>query len=343
MSKELKIGVIGASGYTGIELCTILKRHPNVELKFATSRKYSGESLSSLAPEAPDIRISHTDEVTYDGVDLVFLCLPHAASAEKAVSALEAGVKVIDLSADFRLKSAADYAEWYGRAHPAPDKMRDAVYGLTELNRDKVRGCSLLANPGCYPTSILLPLYPVLRKRDDVVSPIIADSKSGATGAGRKAKIGNLFVEVQENFHAYKIGKHRHLPEITEQMNERAVVDQRIIFTPHLLPVRRGILSTIYVSFSGEVEEAEMREAFDSVYGKERFVHLMREGESPTLKHVVHTNSCYVGITVVGKTVVLTSAIDNLVKGAAGQAVQNMNVMYEMEEGTGLRSRPWNS
>ena len=336
MTDLIQTGVIGASGYTGLELCALLHRHPRCRLSAATSRKYEGERLSALSPRAPNQTMVHPDAVTYGDLDVAFLCLPHAASAEKAIEALREDTKVIDLSADFRLNDAAVYEKWYGREHPAQEKLSEAVYGLTEHNREALREATLVANPGCYPTSILLPLYPILKERQDIVPPIIADSKSGATGAGRSPKPATLFVEVQDNFRAYKVGAHRHWPEIQQRVGEWSESNPRLHFTPHLLPVRRGILSTIYITFKEEIDEAAVRGAFESVYGQEPFVRLLPAGETPSLRGVTHTNSCVVGLAAVERTLIVTSAIDNLVKGAAGQALQNMNVMFGFEEETGL-------
>ncbi|MCP4416492.1 MAG: N-acetyl-gamma-glutamyl-phosphate reductase, partial [Chloroflexi bacterium] len=277
------------------------------------------------------------EDAPLNEVDVVFLCLPHAAAAETAVTALAANVKVVDLSADFRLKDATTYANWYDKAHPAPHLLAKAVYGLTEFARDQLPGAELVATPGCYPTSILLPLRPLLSTTLPITAPIIADSKSGISGAGRTPKQNTHFVEANNNFSPYKIGRsHRHLPEIEQVMNEWHAGAPSLIFSPHLLPVERGILSTIYVNFSAPVSLAEIRPLFHNLYNNEPFIHLLPAGELATLAHVTHSNKCVIGLAQAGNTLIITSAIDNLLKGAAGQAVQNMNVVFGLEETLGL-------
>jgi N-acetyl-gamma-glutamyl-phosphate reductase len=246
-------------------------------------------------------------------------------------------VTVIDLSADFRLKDADTYASWYGRAHPAPHLLAKAIYGLTEFARDQLPGANLVATPGCYPTSILLPLRPLLTANLPITGPIIADSKSGISGAGRTPRQNTHFVEAHNNFSPYKIGRsHRHLPEIEQVMGWFRADTPPLIFSPHLLPVERGILSTIYVNFAGPMTLDEIRPYFTQMYSHEPFICLLPEGELATLAHVTHSNKCAIGLTMAGNTLVITSAIDNLVKGAAGQAVQNMNVVFGIEETIGL-------
>ncbi|WP_420644164.1 N-acetyl-gamma-glutamyl-phosphate reductase [Candidatus Leptofilum sp.] len=333
----IKAGVFGATGYTGYELVKVLQRHPQVEITFATSQSFAGQTLAAVYPQAPQLPLILGEEAPLDGVDVVFLCLPHAAAAETAVRALKAGVTVIDLSADFRLKGADTYAAWYDKVHPAPHLLADAVYGLTEFARDQLRGAKLVATPGCYPTSILLPLRPLLTSPLPITDPIIADAKSGTSGAGRTPKAGTHFIQVHNNFAPYKIGRsHRHLPEIEQVMGWFCPEAPTLIFSPHLLPVERGILSTIYVNFSEAVALDEVRPYFTKLYANEPFVCLLPEGELATLAHVAHSNKCVIGLTMAGNTLVITSAIDNLVKGAAGQAVQNMNAVFGIEETAGL-------
>jgi N-acetyl-gamma-glutamyl-phosphate reductase len=282
--------------------------------------------------------------------DVIFLCLPHAAAAPVTLAALAAGVRVIDLSADFRLKDADTYAHWYGQPHPAPALLEEAVYGLTEFARADLPAARLVANPGCYPTSILLALQPLLCA-GAVAGPIIADAKSGVSGAGRTLQLHTQFVEVADNFSPYKIGRaHRHLPEIEQQMRFWNPAAPQLIFSPHLLPVPRGILATIYVPLANNSQnpaglrrpagfvptEDELRQLYEGTYGREPFIHLLPAGQLPSLAHVTHTNRCAISLTLTGNTLIVTSAIDNLVKGAAGQAVQNMNVMFGAEETAGL-------
>ncbi|WP_420631262.1 N-acetyl-gamma-glutamyl-phosphate reductase [Candidatus Leptofilum sp.] len=333
----IKAGIFGATGYTGCELVKILQKHPHVHVAFATSQSLAGQTLSDVYPQAPYLPLILGEAAPFEAVEVVFLCLPHAAAAETAVRALTAGVTVIDLSADFRLKDADTYANWYDKQHPAPHLLAEAVYGLTEFAREQLPGAKLVATPGCYPTSILLPLWPLLTANLPITSPIIADAKSGTSGAGRTPKAGTHFIQVHNNFAPYKIGRsHRHLPEIEQAMGWFHPDAPSLIFSPHLLPVERGILSTIYVNFSEQITLEEIRPYFTQLYANEPFVCLLPEGELTTLAHVTHSNKCVIGLTMSGSTLVITSAIDNLVKGAAGQAVQNMNVVFGIEETAGL-------
>ena len=333
----IRAGIFGATGYTGHELVKVLGRHPQVDIVFATSQSFAGKSLAEVYLQAANLPLILSQDAPLSEADVVFLCLPHAAAAETAVTVLNAGVKVIDLSADFRLKDAATYATWYDKIHPAPHLLAEAVYGLTEFARDQLPGANLVATPGCYPTSILLPLRPLLTTNLPIIGPIIADCKSGISGAGRTPKQNTHFVEAHSNFAPYNIGRsHRHLPEIEQMMNEWHAGAPSLIFSPHLLPVERGILSTIYVNFSELVTMAEIRPLFNKLYDAEPFIHLLPDGKLATLAHVTHSNNCVIGLAQAGKTLIITSAIDNLVKGAAGQAVQNMNLVLGLEETMGL-------
>lgn len=335
----IKAGIFGATGYTGFELAQILQRHPQVEIAFATSQSNAGQSLADIYPIAPDVPLFLGEDAPLDAADVVFLCLPHAAAASTAVTALQANCHVIDLSADFRIKDVAVYEKWYGVTHPAPELLATAVYGLTEFARPQLPGAKLVANPGCYPTSVLLALQPILAAGLPIAGSIIADSKSGVSGAGRAPKQNTHFVEVADNFSPYNIGrKHRHLPEMEQgiagfSQNGDAPL---LIFSPHLLPVPRGILSTIYVPLAGQPDEAQIRNLYEQTYTNEPFVHVLPAGQLASLAHVNHTNRCVMALTLAGSTLILTSAIDNLIKGAAGQAVQNMNVVFELDEGLGL-------
>lgn len=332
----IKVGIFGASGYTGFELVKILDRHPEVEIQFITSQSNPGRPLTDLYPAGPDLILQAPDDVSLAECDLVFLCLPHAAAAPTAVWALESGARVIDLSADFRLKDANIYAQWYGNGHPAPQLLDEAVYGLTEFARQALPPARLVANPGCYPTSILLALQPALQA-GAVGGTIIADSKSGVSGAGRTPKQQTHYVEVEGNFLPYKIGRtHRHLPEMEQGLAFWHEDPPPLIFSPHLLPVPRGILSTIYLPLVDEWSEEGLRELYLATYEAEPFVNILPAGEVATLAHVTHTNRCVIGLTSGDRMLILTSAIDNLVKGAAGQAVQNMNLMFGIEETAGL-------
>ncbi|MFN2223895.1 MAG: N-acetyl-gamma-glutamyl-phosphate reductase [Candidatus Promineifilaceae bacterium] len=332
----VRAGIIGASGYTGYELTRILDRHPSAEIVFATSTSAAGSLLSDLYPAGPELLLIKAETAPLAETDVVFLCLPHAAAAPTAVAALSTGPRVVDLSADFRLKSSQQYALWYGVDHPAPELLAEAVYGLSEFARDQLPTARLVANPGCYPTSVLLALRPLLLA-GLAAGTIIADSKSGVSGAGRAPKQNTHFVEVSNNFSAYKIGRaHRHLPEMEQEMTAWQNDGPALIFTPHLLPVPRGILSTIYVPLKPGVTEEAVYELFSLAYEGEPFVRVLPRRKQASLAHVVHTNRCAIGLTEAVGTLIITSAIDNLVKGAAGQAVQNMNLMFGLPETAGL-------
>jgi N-acetyl-gamma-glutamyl-phosphate reductase len=332
----VRAGIVGASGYTGYELAKILGGHPAAEIVFATSTSSAGRRLSDLHPAGPDLLLTATDEAPLADVDVVFLCLPHAAAAQTAIAALAAGARVVDLSADFRLKDAQLYEQWYGQAHPAPDLLDEAVYGLSEFARDILPGARLVANPGCYPTSILLALRPLL-EAGLAAGTIVADSKSGVSGAGRAPKQITHFVEVADNFSPYKIGRsHRHLPEMEQELANWQEGAPELIFSPHLLPVPRGILSTIYAPLKPGVSEEALRELYQGAYEGEPFVKVLPAGQMATLAHAVRTNRCVIGLTPTTGMLILTSAIDNLIKGAAGLAVQNMNLMYGLPETAGL-------
>jgi N-acetyl-gamma-glutamyl-phosphate reductase len=334
----LRAGILGATGYTGFELVKLLSRHPTVTIDYATSESQAGKTLDQVFPAAPALPLVMAADVDYRQLDVVFLCLPHAAAAPTAVTALAHGARVIDLSADFRLQDAAVYAHWYQHEHPAPHLLAQAVYGLTELARPALRQASLVANPGCYPTAVLLGLRPLLQAQM-VTGTIIADAKSGVSGAGRAPKQHTHFVEVAGNFSAYNIGrKHRHLPEMEQAIAgwSHSPEPPALIFSPHLLPVPRGILATIYAPVAPGRQEDELRALYTDCYAGEPFVQLLPPGELASLAHVTYSNRCAIGLTLAHNTLIITSAIDNLVKGAAGQAVQNMNVMFGLAETAGL-------
>jgi N-acetyl-gamma-glutamyl-phosphate reductase len=332
----LQIGIFGATGYTGYELARILDRHPAARVSFATSNSHAGQLLTDLHPAGPQLPLIHPDDAPLDRVDAVFLCLPHATAAGTAVAALNAGARVIDLSADFRLRDAAVYAQWYGQVHPAPHLLVEAVYGLTEFARAELPDARLVANPGCYPTSILLALQPLLAA-GAIGGQIIADAKSGVSGAGRVPKQHTHFVEVADNFSPYSIGQsHRHWPEIVQGFSFWQKDPPDLIFSPHLLPVPRGILSTIYAPLRLGWTLNTVRSLYEHAYNGEPFLRLLPDGQLASLAHANHTNRCAIGLSLTGRTLIVTSAIDNLIKGAAGQAVQNMNVMFGLDETGGL-------
>jgi N-acetyl-gamma-glutamyl-phosphate reductase len=334
----IKVGIYGATGYTGYELLKIFARHPQVELIFASSRSYAGARYSDVYPCPYDYTLVAPDEAPLDEAEVVFLCTPHGASAPYAQRVLEAGARCVDLSADFRLRDLDVYETWYTE-HPAPELVEEAVYGLTEVYKDEVAGARLVANPGCYPTGPLLALYPLLQEGAVTGDRVIIDAKSGVSGAGAKPSLTTHFVNVHDNFSAYKVGRaHRHVPEIDQELARYGQKAPQAVFTPHLLPVSRGILSTIYVQLDADVEG--VLDAWHAAYDNEPFVQVLDNGETATLAHVVNTNRCALSIAPAGMEgqFIIITAIDNLLKGASGQAVQNMNVMFDVPQTLGLES-----
>ncbi|NJO04251.1 MAG: N-acetyl-gamma-glutamyl-phosphate reductase [Chloroflexaceae bacterium] len=311
----------------------LLHRHPHTEIIFATARSAAGQPLAEHYPTLIDLPLIADEEADPATVDVAFLCLPHGAAAATACRALEAGARVIDLSADFRLHNPEDYLRWYNQEHPYRDLLREAVYGLPELHREQIRTARLVANPGCYPTSVILALVPLVRAGLLDNDTVIVDSKSGISGAGRGVALKTHFGERHENFSAYSIGRdHRHIAEMEQETG------LRIIFSPHMLPVFRGILSTMYVQVTPGTLPAAMYAAFE-MYANEPFVHVLPEGRLPELRHAVHTNHCVIGLQAVAierGEYILISVEDNLIKGASGQALQNMNLMFGLDETTGL-------
>ncbi|MCB8986613.1 MAG: N-acetyl-gamma-glutamyl-phosphate reductase [Ardenticatenaceae bacterium] len=333
----IRAGIFGATGYTGYELVKILCKHPQAAIVFATSQSNAGQTLDAIYPQAPRLPLISGEEAPLDQVDVVFLCLPHAAAAETAVSALHAGVKVIDLSADFRIKDVAVYEKWYKVTHPAPELLAEAVYGLTEFARDALPPTRLVANPGCYTTTSLLALQPIVAAGVPIAGDIIIDAKSGVSGAGRNPAANTHFMAVTDNLSPYKIGRaHRHLPEMEAIVREWNPAAPNLIFSPHLLPVPRGILANVYVPLAETWTEADLRQLYRDTYEGEPFVHMLPQGELASLAHVTYTNRCAISLTLAGNMLILTSATDNLIKGASGQAVQNMNVLFGLEETAGL-------
>lgn len=336
----IRAGVLGATGYTGFETIKILACHPAVELVFATARSDAGKQLGDVFATPIGLRLQPVEEVDLGAVDALFLCLPHGAAQEYAAAGLAAGCRVVDLSADFRLRDPTDFQRWYKEEHRRPALLAEAVYGLTEWRREEIRTARLVANPGCYPTSILLALAPLLQAGLLGDGPIIADSKSGVSGAGRAAKVGSLFAEVSENFKPYNIGhSHRHIAEIEQEMSRLSRgATRRLIFSPHLLPVIRGILSTIYVPLPAGWNEAQLRALYAEAYADEPFIWILPPGQTASLAHTVNTNRCAISLHPVPELnqLIIVSSLDNLVKGAAGQAVQNCNVMFGLEETLGL-------
>ena len=338
----LKVGIVGVTGYVGEELVRILCHHPEVSEITAASNEYAGTALDRVYPylrghaEIEILGMEKLDELI-DRSDVVFLALPHGVSAPVALQVIGKGKKVIDLAADFRLPEQKVYEKWYQTQHGAPELLKEAVYGIPELVREEIKGKRLVANPGCYPTSALLALAPLLKNRLVDRSSVIIDAKSGVSGAGRSLKLGSLFAECNENMKAYGVGSHRHTPEIAHYAGVLAGEAVNIIFTPHLIPVSRGIISTVYAKLSKALDSCSLREIYQDFYAGEEFVQVALEGEMPETKWVVGTNRCFLGVVVNGKMAVVVSVIDNLVKGAAGQAVQNMNLLFELPENTGLQ------
>jgi len=341
----IKAAIFGASGYTGQELIRILSGHPQVELVAVSSRRYAGVKVSEVFPSLFGLTSLAYSNATPQEIaklcDVVFLALPHGVSMDIAPVFIKAGKKVIDLSADYRLRDLTTYEKWYAK-HNSADLFGQAVYGLPELYRQEIKKSQLIANPGCYPTSIILGLMPALKNKLLDVSTIIADSASGVTGAGRDPQIGSLFCEVDGGFKAYKVGKHRHTPEIEQELNALAGEKFAISFTPHLLPVKRGILSTVYGTLTKDITLAELHALYVSAYAAEKFVRIGAAGTYPNISSVCGSNYCDIGLAVDPRTnrVVIISAIDNLIKGAAGQAVQNMNLVCSLPEDSGLQISP---
>jgi len=341
----IRAGIVGASGYTGVELTRLLSRHPKVEIAVATSRQYAGKMISEVYPSLTGMTGVVCEDVVpenlVDRVDVLFTAVPHQTAMAIVPRFLEAGKKVIDLSADFRIDDPAVYEEWY-QPHTASEYFEEAVYGLPEINREKISKARLVANPGCYPTSIILGMAPLLKEGLVDVSTIIADSKSGTSGAGRSAQVGTLFCEVTDGFRAYDVGGHRHTPEIEQELTKLAGQDLTISFTPHLLPISRGILSTVYSSLVKKCSQEEIDLLYDNYYANEHFVRVCKPGTLPATQNVRGSNFCDVAAKVDPRTgrIVVLSVIDNLVKGAAGQAIQNMNLVYGFEENLGLEIVP---
>lgn len=347
-SSHVRAAIVGASGYTGAELVRLLVRHPLVNIVAMTADRKAGQTLGSVFPhlaaveqEAKLPELASIDTIEWSGIDVAFCGLPHGTTQE-VVASMPSSVKVIDLSADFRLRDTAVYAEWYGGAHKAPQLQEEAVYGLTELGRERIAKARLVACPGCYPTSCLLPLVPLLEAGAVDPTDIIIDAKSGVSGAGRAAKEASLFTEVSEGVHAYGVASHRHAPEIEQALSLAAGAPVTVNFTPHLMPMNRGILSSIYVRLADGVSADDVRAALARRYDNEPFVHVLAKGLAPATRHVRGSNNCLIGVfadRVPGRAIVL-AVIDNLIKGASGQAIQNMNLVCGFDETTGLRQQP---
>ncbi len=333
---KVRIGILGASGYTGAELLRLLRYHPQAEIAALTADRQAGKPIGAVFPHLageglPDLVA--IDAVDWRDLDLAFCGLPHGTT-QQVIAALPQHLKIVDLSADFRLADPAVYAEWYGHEHRAPELQRQAVYGLTEIAREQVQGARLVANPGCYPTAAQLPLIPLLRAGLIDAQDIVIDAKSGVSGAGRAAREGSLYCEVAEGISAYGVAGHRHMPEIEQGLSLAAGRDLIVSFTPHLMPMSRGILSTIYVRLAAGATLGDLRAVLEGAYRAEPFVRVLPESSLPATRDVRGTNLCLIGLSRdrVANRAILVSAIDNLVKGASGQAIQNMNVMFGFPE-----------
>ncbi len=340
-----KIAIIGASGYTGGELLRILSLHPEMTVSVITSREHQGKPLREVFPHlaaSNDLVFEAPDYQSIRGrVDAAFTALPHQASMAAVAELVPSGIPIVDLSADFRFTDPATYGAHYA-PHTHPDLLAKAVYGLPEVYRESIRAGRIIGNPGCYPTAAILGLYPLLREAAIDTGDIIIDAKSGVSGAGRSPSLSTLYTEISEGLHAYKVGSHRHAPEIEEKLSDIARLRVRIEFTPHLIPINRGILSTIYARASRPSDAREVRAIFSDYYGKEPFIRLLPDGVFPDTAWVRGSNFVDIGLSVNPRTgrVIVITAIDNLVKGAAGQAVQNMNLLLNIEETTGITSPP---
>lgn len=335
----MKVGILGATGYTGQELVRLLKRHERVKDLYLASSSVAGSEYESVYPHwsGQEVGILQ-DENVPDDLDVLFCALPHGLTAARTASFLERNIKVIDLGADFRLNSADVYEEWYKIKHPARDLLANAVYGLTELYREQIQGQSLIANPGCYPTATLLALVPLLRNKLLQTNHLVIDAKSGVSGAGRGVSLAMHYSEVNENFKAYGVGNHRHTPEIEQELSRAAGLPLTVNFTPHLVPMTRGMLVTIYAAVQPGVQEEDLRACWLEQYEQEEFVHVLPVGTWPQTKLASGSNNAFLQLTVDQRTgnVIIVSTIDNLMKGAAGQAVQNMNLLMGFPEGQGI-------
>ncbi|MEW5891159.1 MAG: N-acetyl-gamma-glutamyl-phosphate reductase [Pseudomonadota bacterium] len=338
----LKVGIVGGTGYTGVELLRLLAQHPEVELIAITSRGEAGTAVADMFPSLRgrvSLKFADPKTAQLDRCDVVFFATPHGVAMEQTPALLAAGVRVIDLAADFRIKDLVEWEKWYRLEHTAPALAEEAVYGLPEVNRDKIRTARVVANPGCFATSVQLGFLPLLES--GLVDPahLIADAKSGVSGAGRKAEVPTLFSEASDNFKAYAVPGHRHLPEMVENLKQATGQPVHMVFVPHLTPMVRGIHATLYARIT---QEADFQALYERRYGREPFVDVLPAGSHPDTRSVRAANMCRIAVHRPGggDTLVVLSVIDNLVKGAAGQAVQNMNIMFGLDECAGLSQIP---
>ena len=335
----IKVGIVGGTGYTGVELLRLLAQHPDVELKAVTSRTEAGMLVSHMYPNLRgrvDLPFSEPTLESLGACDVVFFATPNGVAMKQVPELLAQGVKVIDLAADFRLKDPAEWQQWYGMPHTSPDLLAEAVYGLPEVNREAIKTARLVANPGCYPTAVQLGFLPLLKAGLIDSQSLIADAKSGVSGAGRKAEVATLLCEAGDSFKAYGVAGHRHLPEIKQGLATMSGASVGLTFVPHLLPMIRGIHATLYARLTADV--SDIQALYEQTYQNEAFVDVLPTGSHPETRSVRGANMCRMAVhrPQGGNTVVILSVIDNLVKGAAGQAVQNMNIMCGLPETTGL-------
>ena len=342
----MKVGIIGSTGYAGAEIVRLLYSHPEAEIVWYGSRSYIDKNFASVFGNmfklVPDVCKGENIKELAETVDVIFTATPQGYCATLVSEEVLSKTKIIDLSADFRIKDVATYEKWYGIEHASPEFIDEAVYGLCEINREAVKNARLIANPGCYPTCSFLSIYPLLKEGVIDRNTIIIDAKSGTSGAGRGAKVNNLYCEVNESIKAYGVAKHRHTPEIEEQLSSVAGDDVLINFTPHLVPMNRGILVTAYATLTKKITEDEVRNIYHKYYDDEFFVRVLDKGVCPETRWVEGSNFADVNAVVDERTgrVIMMGAIDNVVKGAAGQAIQNMNIMFGLAENTGLNFAP---
>lgn len=341
-TKKIKVGIVGGTGYTGVELLRLLAVHPNIELIAITSRGEAGMPVADMFPNLRGyVTLSFVDPAKADlaQCDVVFFATPNGIAMQQARALLTKGVRVIDLAADFRIKDVATWEKWYGMTHACPELIAEAVYGLPEMNRAQIRKAQLIANPGCYPTAVQLGFLPLLKAGVVELTSLIADAKSGVSGAGRKAEVHTLFAEAGDNFKAYAVAGHRHLPEISQGLGQMSGEKVGLTFVPHLTPLIRGIHATLYAKL---IQPCDLQQLFETNYQNERFVDVLPPGSHPETRSVRASNQCRIAVHQPqgSDTVVVLSVIDNLVKGAAGQALQNMNIMFDLPEQTGLEIVP---
>ena len=345
-NQKIKIGIVGGTGYTGVELLRLLATHPHAELTAITSRGEAGLPVADMFPSLRGfVDLAFADPATADlsSCDVVFFATPHGVAMSQAQALLKANVKIIDLAADFRLQDTAVFEKWYKMPHSCPDVLNEAVYGIPELNREQIKTAKVIGNPGCYPTTVILGLAPLLEAGlIDFSAPIIADAKSGVSGAGRKAEVATLFAESSDNMKAYGVSGHRHHPEIHAQLTQLSGADINFIFVPHLIPMIRGMLSTIYVKLTDVGQTTNLQALYEKRYMNERFVDVLPAGNMPETRSVRGSNQLRIALQKQADTGYLTvvAVQDNLVKGAAGQAIQNMNIMFGLDEHCGLQVVP---